>query len=659
MAKQRKNLDDGIILNPSSTPGDREGELWVDANSSKLKIFIEGIIKEFTTSNGSTAASISYDNITSGLLATNVQDAIDELDGLIDAIYTPPVPVDPEFTSLVFIQAPTPTEQNQNIIPSIEVQMKDQFGVDIEGSNSIVATLSAGGVLSGTTTVGATLGSATFSDLQVDTPGTYTITFTSGSISISSNLSISLTAPAPLEPTTMEMVTQPTDSLEDTAITPPITVQVKDQDGNNLLTSGIPITASLITTGAEILSGTLSVFTNSNGIASFGNLRVDTAGTFTLEFSSGTLPPIPSNIFEITLPAWETSSVQDGTFFVSPDSIIKDSFPSVINQNNNFLSTDILTGDSFVEFELQSDTSNLNTMGIHVGFSDSTINQTPFGYGTTNLSVGFYNGPHNHGYWVKQGVSSGFVNTTSPQPVRGDIIRLEKVGNQVTYLVNGIKHGVTGITIGPSYNVSVTIETPGDGFINLTTGTVQPDLNTITWNIITSQPVATTGNSVELTLVDPTVAGTPHALIQSVDEITSGDFEINFDSFVMEVGSEGDVIAGIDTFPYLNTDDSHAMLDFYFRSRTTPGPALHVMEDGNTISIPVSYEFTDLLTIRSIGGVVTYHVNYYRVKTSTKPITYPVKLSIFLSNPIFGPIQPGDLPSRIQNITFKSLLVEV
>jgi hypothetical protein len=82
----RKKYDKGVRLKPSSTSGDREGELWVDSNDNKLKILLSGIVQEFLTITNNTASGISYDNSSSGLTATNVQDAIDEINDIISSL---------------------------------------------------------------------------------------------------------------------------------------------------------------------------------------------------------------------------------------------------------------------------------------------------------------------------------------------------------------------------------------------------------------------------------------------------------------------------------------------------------------------------------------------------------------------------------------------
>ena len=299
MARVRKNFDEGIQLDLSTTPGTREGEIWLDANDNKAKIFLDGVVQEFTTSNANTAASVSYENNISGLNATNAQDAIDEL--LINLQYA--IANIPVVYSLAIVDQPTDAGVDAIIAPPITVQLKDQHGEDIVGTNNILATLSGPGTLSGTTTVDAVLGVATFSDLQVSAEGTYTITFSSTGLTSTDPSDTFIVANAPAEITSLFITQQPTNTLEDTVITPPIIVQLKDQYGVNISGTNL-ITATLYKDGVpatvETLSGTLSVNADIvTGIAEFLDLQVDIPGDYTIVFSSTGLSNGVSNNFTV------------------------------------------------------------------------------------------------------------------------------------------------------------------------------------------------------------------------------------------------------------------------------------------------------------------------------------------------------------------------
>src|SRR5205807_896017 len=79
-------------------------------------------------------------------------------------------------THVVFVQQPSNTQAGHTINPAVTVQVLDQFNnlVTSDTSNVTVAigTNPSGGTLSGTKTVAASGGIATFSTLSIDKTGT-------------------------------------------------------------------------------------------------------------------------------------------------------------------------------------------------------------------------------------------------------------------------------------------------------------------------------------------------------------------------------------------------------------------------------------------------------------------------------------------------------
>ncbi len=102
---------------------------------------------------------------------------------------------------------------------------------------------------------------------------------------------------APGVATKVVFVQQPTTVTTLTAISPPITVQLRDQYNNNVLTSGVGITLAM-TTGTGMMGGTPTIST-AGGLATFGNITVDTEGDKQLTATSGTLTPAVSSSFTV------------------------------------------------------------------------------------------------------------------------------------------------------------------------------------------------------------------------------------------------------------------------------------------------------------------------------------------------------------------------
>ena len=113
----------------------------------------------------------------------------------------------------------------------------------------------------------------------------------------SSTLTITAGSSAPLPPAKLAFVQQPTSASTGATISPVVTVAVEDSNGNPVTSATNPITLALV--GGTGLGGTLTA-TPQNGVATFSNLTVSTAGTDTLSASSPSLTSATSTSFTIS-----------------------------------------------------------------------------------------------------------------------------------------------------------------------------------------------------------------------------------------------------------------------------------------------------------------------------------------------------------------------
>src|SRR5262249_19287032 len=139
---------------------------------------------------------------------------------------------------LAFGVQPTTTLAGTAITPAITVQVLDAFGtlVTTDTSNVTVATgaTPGSGTLSGTTTVAASGGIATFSTLAIDKVGTgYTLTASRAGLGVGSSNSFNIT---PAAADHLAFGVQPSNTVAGVAISPAVTVRVLDAFGN-LVTS--------------------------------------------------------------------------------------------------------------------------------------------------------------------------------------------------------------------------------------------------------------------------------------------------------------------------------------------------------------------------------------------------------------------------------------
>lgn len=139
----------------------------------------------------------------------------------------------PVGSQLAFVVQPAATNTGNTISPAVQVAVQDSVGATVPGAtDSITITISAGGSLTGTVTVAASGGIATFSNLVPGTAGTYTLTAASGTLTGATSTSFTVTTSTawgagPNEPAGFTSIsTQPC-----TALPPYGTGSVKDAYG--------------------------------------------------------------------------------------------------------------------------------------------------------------------------------------------------------------------------------------------------------------------------------------------------------------------------------------------------------------------------------------------------------------------------------------------
>ena len=202
----------------------------------------------------------------------------------------------------------------------------DEAGVQVEildASNTVVATargpvtLAVGtnagnGTLSGTLTVDATDGIASFTGLWIDKAATgYTLAATSGSLTGATSSAFNVDPGAPVQ---LAFAAQPTDAQGNVVIAPAVAVGITDSFGNQT-TASDTVTVAIknnpwagLLSGGGSLSGTVTAAA-SNGVATFSDLRVDNPGAgYTLAATSGALPAATSAPFSIKLAIHEISA---------------------------------------------------------------------------------------------------------------------------------------------------------------------------------------------------------------------------------------------------------------------------------------------------------------------------------------------------------------
>ncbi len=221
--------------------------------------------------------------------------------------------------ALAFRVQPSSAQDHHVIVPAIVVEGRDTFGnqSSFAGDITVALTNPGGAVLSGTTTVTAIDGAATFSDLSISKPGSYTLLATANGLSAANSMMFTVTSGAP----SRLVFTALPQSAAAGANLGTVSVAVNDADGNVDPSSSATITLALATAppGAT-LAGT-PVKAAVMGVATFSDLSLARSGTYTIAATATGLAGTTSNELTISVgPAHHLS-------FVAPFSTVEVRMP--------------------------------------------------------------------------------------------------------------------------------------------------------------------------------------------------------------------------------------------------------------------------------------------------------------------------------------------
>src|SRR5439155_1490721 len=206
-------------------------------------------------------------------------------------------------TRLAFSLEPTRSTAGAALTPALQVPALDAQGnpaTGITGNVTIAIGANPGGAaLSGSASVAAVAGVATFGDLSLNRAGTgYTLTASATGPTGATSTPFDV---APAAANRLVFTVQPSSATAGVAITP--AVQVTAQDGLGNTVTGFTGTVTLAfgnNPGSATLGGTTSVAAAA-GVASFANLRINRTGTgYTLTASAAAVPTAPSAPFNVT-----------------------------------------------------------------------------------------------------------------------------------------------------------------------------------------------------------------------------------------------------------------------------------------------------------------------------------------------------------------------
>src|SRR5207249_1635488 len=335
-------------------------------------------------------------------------------------VTAPPAP-----TELAFIQQPGNVMAGHQISPGVKLRAEDAHGNKVArftGNVTVALVNNPGGAtLSGTTTVAAVDGDATFYDLSLDKTGTgYTLTASmSGGALVAPTSAPFDVAPGPA--TQLEFTVEPTTATAGTALAPSLRVTALDAAGNLVPTFTGNVTVAFGGTSGEgsTLGGTTPVAAVS-GVATFFDLSLNKTGTgYTLTASASGFAPVTSAAFDIT-PGTATQlsfTQQPGTTVagvaISP-TVQVTALDAAGNPVPGFTgSVTIVLGNNPGGSTLGGPTTVAAVNGV-AGFSTLTLDKTGTNYWLTATATGLSTATSS-GFTITAGAATQLVFGTEPR----------------------------------------------------------------------------------------------------------------------------------------------------------------------------------------------------------------------------------------------------
>lgn len=245
---------------------------------------------DITSGNNGYAAGPGYDLVT-GLGSPVVNTLVTALGGSSTT----------SVSKLVFQQAPTTGTAGQVLGSSVTVAIENQNGQIITNNDSTV-TISIGsgpgGFASGSRlSVAAVNGIATFSDLVLDVAGSYTFSATDTGMTNGTSNAITINPAAAAK---LVFVQSPSSGSVGQTLAPSVSVAVEDQFGNVVTANRSTVTISVGSGSAGFSAGSTTSVTAVNGIATFSNLTLGTAGQYVLKATETGLTSASSSSFTVS-----------------------------------------------------------------------------------------------------------------------------------------------------------------------------------------------------------------------------------------------------------------------------------------------------------------------------------------------------------------------
>lgn len=247
-------------------------------------------------SSNTAVATVTPSGVVTGVVVgiANVTATYDGVQATVPVSVTPGAPV-----ALAIRTQPNGAAAGTPLTVQPVIEVRDAAGnVVTTATSAITATIaSGGGTVTGTTTVNAVGGVATFSSLILDgTIGDRTLTFSAPGLTAVTSATFGLQAGAP---TQLVVRTQPNGAVVGVPFTTQPVIELRDAAGNLSTGSTLGVTAT-INAGGGTLGGAITA-SAVGGVATFSTLTMSgTVGVRTLNFSAAGIPAVTSAPFTLS-----------------------------------------------------------------------------------------------------------------------------------------------------------------------------------------------------------------------------------------------------------------------------------------------------------------------------------------------------------------------
>jgi hypothetical protein len=206
------------------------------------------------------------------------------------AVAVEPAPVGSTASHLAFVQEPQTLTAGVATASAFVIDVEDQAGEFVTSGTSRV-TLSIlsgprGSALHGTATVLSQGGVATFSNVDLTVAGDYTFQVKDGRLTTAVSDTVLVEPSAPVK---LLYIHQPGNAIAGNAIDAPVVVELKDRFNNIATNADAVVTLSIASGPAGAVVGGDASVTADNGLATFSDVLLDTAGHYRLTASDGGL----------------------------------------------------------------------------------------------------------------------------------------------------------------------------------------------------------------------------------------------------------------------------------------------------------------------------------------------------------------------------------